>query len=240
MVGVFFQSFLPSSMTVEIVKGYQLSKITDGKKAYGSVIFGKIMGISVLFLFFLFIVIFKPEIILKKDFMLQIVWGMTVFFCILGIIFSKKVSRFLFGRFNSLFKRPFFKKIKDFREELYNYRYNFKTLILAGITSVIIFLGSILATYFSFKAVFFNIPFSVCIVYVPVIYMLMMMPISINGIGLREGLMLIFFGPWNLSPKIILSSSLLAYGAIYSFCIIGGLVYMFGDIKGVKGGKEKE
>jgi uncharacterized protein (TIRG00374 family) len=239
MVGIFFQCFLPSSMSVELIKAYQLSRITDPKRAYASVVFGKVMGVTLLMFFFIGILALKPDVLREKGVALRVVWGITVFFAVLAVVFSKKVSRALFGRFHALFERPLFRKVKAFREALYDYRYGPGMLVLSGLASIAIFAGSILATYFSFLAVGFRIPLLVCMVYVPIVYVLLMMPVSINGIGLREGLTLLFMAPWGLTPQVLLSSSLIAYAALYSISLSGGLVYIFGNFQGVTRGKEK-
>jgi len=234
MIGNFFQGFLPSSMSVDIVKGYLLSKTTDPKKAYGSLLFGRIMGIAVLFSFFVWIVAFRPQLILNKGFTTQIVWALIIFMAGCAIVFSKKVSRFIFSRFERLSATGVFRKAKAFREELYNYRYNVKAIALAALLSAVIFISSIISMYFSFRAVFFHVPVLVLMVYVPLIFALMLLPISINGIGLREGLMFMFLGAWGLNREVLLSSSLLAYAVIYSIYLLGGIVYLFSGIKGVK------
>ena len=239
MVGIFFQCFLPSSMSVEIIKGYQLSRITDPKKAFASVVFGKIMGITLLMVFFIGILLFKPDVLREKGVAFRVIWGITLFFAALAVVFSKKASRALFGRFHALFERPLFRKVKAFREALYNYRYGPRALVLSGLASMAIFIGSILGTYYSFLAVGFRIPLIVCTVYVPIVYVMMLMPVSINGIGLREGLMLFFMAHWGLTPQVLLSSSFIAYAAIYGISLCGGLVYLFGGFKGVTRGQEK-
>ncbi|MFH0921987.1 MAG: lysylphosphatidylglycerol synthase transmembrane domain-containing protein [Fibrobacterota bacterium] len=240
MIAIFFQSFLPSSMTVEIVKGWLLSRVTDAKKAYGSVLFGKFMGLFVLFVFFAGLLLLQPGLILGKGYSGKLALGMGLFLCMALVVFSKKVSRFLFARFEWLSNNRWFLKAKAFREEIYNYRYAPQAVAKAIIFSVIIFLGSIISTYFSFRAVNFPVPFTACMITIPVIYVLMMLPISINGIGLREGLLLLFLKPWNLTVDALISSSILAYAVIYTLCLLGGLVYLLSGIKGVQFGKEKK
>jgi hypothetical protein len=240
MIGNFFQGFLPSSMSVDIVKGYLLSKTCDPKKAYGSLVFGRILGVIVLFGFFIFMVVFKPQLVLNKGFTTQIVWALIAFMLASAVVFSKKVSRFIFSRFERLSATAVFRKAKAFREEIYNYRYNRRAVLLAAVASAVIFLSSIISMYFSFRAVHFRVPVLVCMIYVPVIFALMLLPVSINGIGLREGLMLMFLSPWGLNLENLLSSSLLAYAVIYSIYLLGGVVYLFSGIKGVKRVEKEE
>ena len=223
-------------MCVELIKAYQLSKITEPKRAYASVIFGKIVGMTLLMVFFIGVLLFKPDMLPQKGAALRAVLVIILFFGVLVVIFSKKASRLLFGWLGGLLERPVFHHIKVFREALYDYRYGPRALVLAGLASAVIFAGSILATYFSFLAVRSGMPLAVCTVYIPIVYVLMMMPVSINGIGLREGLMLFFMPPWGLTPQALISSSLIVYAAIYGLSLFGGLVYLLGDFKGVSRG----
>jgi len=240
MIAVFFQSFLPSSMSADLVKGYLLSKATDKSKAYGSVLFARFLGMAVLILFFLLVFLFKPAMILDKGFTREIITGLALISLGCIVIFSKKVSRFLFGRFTRLSQTKIFQKAKAFREELYAYRNNLPVLVLALLLSMAIFILSILAGYYSFKAVGAHIPLLACMIYIPLVYAFMLMPISLNGIGLREGLLLLFLSPWGLTYNLVLTSSVLAYLVIYGMAIIGGIIYLFSDIKGVFRVQEKE
>ncbi|OGJ90242.1 MAG: hypothetical protein A2487_02785 [Candidatus Raymondbacteria bacterium RifOxyC12_full_50_8] len=239
MAAIFFHGFIPSSMSIELIKGYQLSRLIEGKKAYGSVIFGKVMGVGVLFVFFVCIIAFKPSILMQSAFAKQVIWGMAGFLLLGCLVFSKKVSRILFGRFSGFFQTGMLKKVKEFREELYNYRYNVRSLLWAALMSAVIYLGSIAATYFSFRAVSINVPFLACTVYIPVIYTLMMLPVSINGIGLRENLLLVFLSEWQVTPDVMVSSSAIMYAILYTFYLAGGLVILFDRLKGVRSGTEK-
>jgi uncharacterized protein (TIRG00374 family) len=236
LIGVFFQSFLPSSMSREFIKAYQLSKITDKKSAFGSIVFGQIMGFGVLFVFVIAAVIARPEILFNRGYTYHVIGVICLFLFFSSIIFSKKVSRLLFGRFQWFSENPLLKKIKEFREVLYNYRYQYRALGLGLFASVVIFFGSVFSIFFSFKAVFFNIPFLVYMIYVPIIFVLMMIPISVNGIGWREGLLLLFLKPWNITLEVLLSSSALFYAVVYSFALLGGIIYLFSNIKGVRRG----
>lgn len=240
IIGIFFQSFLPSSMAVEVIKGHQLSKDINPKEAYASVVFGKIIGVGVLMFFFIFCLIFIPQTILGKGYTNYIIWFMIIIILILSIVFSKKVSRVLFGRFSNLFDKGIFKRVKDFRNALYSYRYDLKTLLISSLLTIGIFFGSILSAYFSYLAVGFNVPFIITCIYIPLVFMLMLIPIGINGIGVREGFMLLFFMDWGMTEEIILSSSVLNYSAVYSLAIVGGIVYFINQLKGVSVGKEKE
>lgn len=241
MISIFFQSFLPSTMTVDLIKGYLLSRELGGARAYGSVAFGKIVGMLVLALFLAVVLVLSPGLLPPQAhgpatslFLAAIAAGMVV-------LFSKKVSSRLFGFLHRFSHKPLVSLLMNFRQELYDYRSRPGAIAWSVLWSVVIFLASILMTYLSFLAVGYPAPFLKCLVFLPLVYALMLVPVSINGIGLREGLILLLFTGESLTPEILIASSILVYAAMYSLCLMGGVVYVFSSIKGVRHGtKEQE
>jgi uncharacterized protein (TIRG00374 family) len=80
-----------------------------------------------------------------------------------------------------------------------------------------------------------NIPFHYFLIFVPIINIITMIPVSLNGIGLREYAFLSLFGAMNVVP-----ASCIALGLVMSFMITlssfpGGIVYIIyknsGDAK---------
>ena len=50
----------------------------------------------------------------------------------------------------------------------------------------------------------------------------MMLPISINGIGVREGIFVFLLGQWGVDPAQALALAWLEYGIILLFGLLGG------------------
>jgi uncharacterized protein (TIRG00374 family) len=234
MISIFFQSFLPSSFSVDVVKGFLLSKIADSGKAYGSVAFARFTGMVVLFIFMAAVLIVKPELILGQLFSRELLTGLIIVSLVSLIVFSKKVSRFIFGRFPKLSSTAIFLRAKKFREELYIYRKEPIVVLKTILFSVVIHLCTIAGAYFAFRAINVYVSFSVLLVIIPILYATLLLPISINGIGAREGMMLFLLAPWGVNIENILASSLISYVIIYSLCLMGGIVYFFSNVKGVK------
>jgi uncharacterized protein (TIRG00374 family) len=240
MISIFFQSFLPSSFSVDVVKGFLLSKITDSGKAYGSVAFARFIGMIVLFVFMAIVLLVKPELVLGQLFSRELVVALILIFAMSLVIFSKKVSRFIFGRFPKLSSTRFFLRAKAFREDVYVYRKQPSTLVLTVIFSAVIHLCSIFSAYFAFRAINASVPFAVLLVIIPIMYAALLLPVSINGIGAREGILLFLLAPWGVNLEIILASSLITYVAIYSLCLSGGVVYFFSNVKGEQSVKKEK
>ena len=72
-----------------------------------------------------------------------------------------------------------------------------------------------------------QVPFSYFLIFMPVITLISMIPISLNGMGLRENAFVSLFGAVG-----VLSASSLAMGVLSSLVIVlssipGGIVYIF-------------
>ncbi|MBL8026125.1 MAG: flippase-like domain-containing protein [Fibrobacteres bacterium] len=240
MISIFFQSFLPSSFSVDVVKGFLLSKLTDKSKAYGSVAFARFIGMIVLFMFMAVILILQPDLVMGQLYSRELIVALFAVCGLSLVIFSKKVSRFIFSRFPKFSASSIFKKSKQFREDIYAYRKEPMIVIKTVIYSTIIHLCTIGTAYFSYQAINVDVPFSVLLVVSPIVYAALLLPISINGIGAREGLFLLLLAPWGINIENILASSLICYVSVYALCLLGGVVYFLSNVKGIQSDKKEE
>lgn len=63
---------------------------------------------------------------------------------------------------------------------------------------------------------------------VPLAVFLMMIPVSINGIGVRENLFVFFLGAFGVAEATGLAFAWLEYGTLLLQALAGGLVYAAG------------
>lgn len=224
-IGIFFQMFLPSSISGDIVKAHKLSKITGGKVAYSSIIVGKIIGVLIPFAIFLYVAIFGEDLFEKSLVIRKIAIFMSFAFIMLILFMSKKVSRTIYKIIPFLENLSVLKKIDSLKSEMYNYRYQKQRVFVAVLFSILIQLFTISATYFFFLAVGFNIEFIACVVVAPIIFIILIIPISINGLGVKEFAFMMFYKDYGITKEYVLSSSLLTYIAIYGISLMGGLFF---------------
>ncbi|OGS34041.1 MAG: hypothetical protein A2293_01010 [Elusimicrobia bacterium RIFOXYB2_FULL_49_7] len=233
LIASFFQSVLPGG-SMEVIKGYLLSRNIAGSRAYGSIAFVKILGIVVLLPLLALILIWKPDFLPEKGQLPAAVGMMLAILLMVLVLFSKRVSRFFFGFFHRFSNKPVVAMLMNFRQVLYEYRDQKRVLFQSVVLSLLNFLVSVLFIYFSFRTVSFNPPLSACFFIVPVVSFFAMLPVSINGIGVREGLLLLLFKPYGLTAEVLLASSVVVYAAYYTVCLTGGVVYLSSDVKGVR------
>jgi uncharacterized membrane protein YbhN (UPF0104 family) len=63
---------------------------------------------------------------------------------------------------------------------------------------------------------------------VPMVSLLTLLPVSINGMGVREGGMLLFLRPLGVTDATALSLAFLWFASFSVVGLLGGLVYLFG------------
>lgn len=74
----------------------------------------------------------------------------------------------------------------------------------------------------------------------PQIWIITLLPVSIGGFGVREGLFALFFVPMGVSIEQSVLLSLLSFSPFVFIGLLGGLFYLFGsylykEVKNVKG-----
>ena len=77
-----------------------------------------------------------------------------------------------------------------------------------------------------FRAAHYPVPFSQEIVFVPVIILLTLLPISYFGLGIKEGAFLFFFGQVGVPPAICLTVSFITYILIFSALLPGAYFFL--------------
>jgi uncharacterized membrane protein YbhN (UPF0104 family) len=63
---------------------------------------------------------------------------------------------------------------------------------------------------------------------VPMVTLLTLLPISVNGLGVREGGLILFLAPLGVSESTALSLAFLWFSVFTTVSLCGGAVYLFG------------
>ena len=77
------------------------------------------------------------------------------------------------------------------------------------------------------KALSLDAPFYFFLIIVPLVHVMLMFPISINGIGVRENALIFFLSQINISPENAIALSWISYGLVLVYALFGGLIYAF-------------
>jgi glycosyltransferase 2 family protein len=83
----------------------------------------------------------------------------------------------------------------------------------------------IIVVFLNVNALGHAVPISALAVIVPLVSLAGMLPISLNGLGVREALYILFLGQHGLSPDVALSVALLYFAVTLIASLPGGLLY---------------
>lgn len=117
-----------------------------------------------------------------------------------------------------------------FLSNFYNYfqRYMQKkdVLIKAFIYSIIIQVSGIFSVFLLSKGISANIPFNFLLIFIPIIILIAFLPVSLSGIGLREGAFVLFFQLIGIPPHQSMSLSILWFLSTVTASLWGLFEYL--------------
>lgn len=228
LITSFFNNFLPTTMGGDIVKAHKMSKYS-GKtiESIASVIVNRLCGFFALITFSVFGVIFGFKLIKETNIasVVFILLFLSIFFIL--FIFNKKlIEKFKFIKKVTIF---FDKKnmLAQFYESFYIYKSDKKNLFFIYMIALLAQFIVLIYYYVIILSLNLNIPFLYLMIVVPLICILEMLPISINGIGIRECAALFFFTKVGVAPHLAVLIGLINFLLRTIVSLIGGIIYIF-------------
>lgn len=234
-VGHFFNAFLLGTTGGDLVKIYYATQAAPDRKeaAALTIVLDRIIGLIAILLMALILIPLQwsfltqtPQTHAAAASVLMVVVGMVIgiFFLLFFLPFLQKWEWLV----PMVQKLPFkpqrqqaFQALLLFRE---SWKTNLKTLWISFAIHALLF-GSAIAVL---KSLGLNVDWLPFISTLPIIGVLMSIPISISGFGIREGLFVIYLG---LSPLLISQEHAITFSLLY-FCmslfwsLFGGLFYL--------------
>ncbi|MDR3000633.1 MAG: flippase-like domain-containing protein [Fibromonadaceae bacterium] len=208
-VGYLFNTFAPGGIGGDAYRSIALGKahnVIAGSVA--SVFVARILGLLALCLLFWFALPHFEQIPKQAIWFMAATSLFLLFFC-------------FFIAFN-----PFKKgKFGIFAEKLREYRKHPLRLLAAMLGSLFMQVLVVLMQFTMFKALGISVPLSLVFVVVPVTVLLTTIPLSFNGIGVREWSMLSLTA-YAINSEQLLASMLLGYTIIILQAIQGGIIFL--------------
>jgi len=228
MVSFFFSSFLPSTIGGDTVRAYDAWRVGKSKTgAVAVVLVDRFLGIVALMLFVMATLpaakklsanlpFLYPGAVLGTALMLLIVWI---------IFFPSPFKSVLTARIRS----PLPRKLQDLLDTIINAFLAFQghTYALVRAMTVSLFLQAFTVIHFYMIAKALDFPVSIHMFFliIPLAIFIMMLPMSINAIGVRESVFVFFFANFGISNTEAIAFAWLVYGIVILNALLGGIVY---------------
>lgn len=236
-IGKFFNSFLPSTIGGDVVKANKISKkIMKPMEAYSSVFMERYTGlIALIGLSIISSLLYIKN--LPEDVLILIYLVFLPSIVFLAILITNKATmkrfRFIYKHFLRL---PILANPKDKIERLYDsincYKENKKEVIYAILFSFLFHITVIIQNLFLAHSLGVSAPLYYFFIFIPICTILLFIPISIRGLGMREVLYVHFFTQIGVGSEEAFSMSFLMQILITIGSSIGGIFYLTDSLSG--------
>jgi len=225
--GVFFSIFLPSTIGGDLVRAADLAEHTKkAREVIATVFLDRLSGYIGLALVIL------PALLLGRDLVLDrvVFTSVSVIIILLVIILLVLFNSAIYSGITNFLNSPGAGKIKEtiknMHQEIHVFRNHKRMIILNLLTSFIIQLFTPVSAYFIGLSLGIKINFIYFLIFLPIIGAITLLPIAIGGLGLREGLFVVYFAKAGVVKQLALAMSLLSFSFVVLYGAIGGIIYV--------------
>jgi glycosyltransferase 2 family protein len=224
LVATFFNNVLPSTVGGDASRAYDCYQ-EAGAPAMSSVLVDRLLGLLALMLFALIGLPFAAGLAERAPMLVLALWlGAAALLAALGAIFwgrSWPRLRRLLARLPERLAGAIALVWNAFR----SYRGQWGTLLRAFGLSLLLQANVVLYYVLIARALHLDAPALSFFLIVPLATFVTMLPISINGIGLREGALATMLGWYGVATAGAVALAWLVYLSSVLFGLIGGIVY---------------
>ena len=227
MIGLFLNNFLPGSLGGDAFRLYSGARSTGKVEAVAATIFyERVLSYGSLVTFGLIVLSIRAD--LASDWLFWLLLG-SVFLALAGITSISTLPAF--GRFaETLVNRFTLARKLHLNDWLHSFRFKVRHPgMLAGVFLVSFLIQFADVSSFRVVAAAIQLPVSLSdlLLFVPLLYLAILLPLSVNGIGVRESVFVIFASAWGISSADAVAFSLTVFALNLAGSLIGGIAYWF-------------
>lgn len=233
MLGNFYGLILPGRISGDIVKGYKLiiSDVGERKKELAlSVFTDRLVGIISFIFLGLIVILLNPNI--RQSLHLNSFFLVAVLFILIfgALLFYSKFTEFFLKKLKLILPAIFFNIviIKD-TYKIFSIYQNKKWVVINGLLfSAAGQLGNIFVYYLICISLGINISFWSLVLVIVITNLIILIPISVSGLGVKEGVLIVLMGYFTISAEKAVAFSLLSSGGLLvMFGVMGVIIELF-------------
>lgn len=227
LIGMFFNNFLPTLVGGDLIKTYYLYKQTGkGSVALASIFLDRYAGLTAL--------IFNTIIAMIFGHFLLEGTGLIGFFLIMvgGFIFASLIiwvdfmHRWAMSIMSKIHMYGINHKIDEFYKVLMGYKGHMLGFYKAFGLSILVQAGVVIAYFILAWGIGMKVSIGYFFLFVPLATVASMVPISLAGLGVREGIFIFLFTKAGAAQEEALSISLLFFFVTLLISVLGGIQYV--------------
>ena len=217
--GMFFSLCLPTTIGGDVVKAYRLADTTHGRLLAGcTVLADRLTGLTALG-------VLAGAALIAREGKLGIVptfaVGAGLLFAALAIIWLGVGS---LDKLLAIFPEPH--AARQFIARLLPYQLRPSLMVKAVGWSLVVQAGGAISVALIARGLGIDLPLSIWFAVVPLIALAMVLPISINGVGVREGGLVFLLQPAGVSMDAAVAIGLLWFLSTILTGLIGGVLFL--------------
>lgn len=229
-VGFFFNNLLPANIGGDVMRGYGLARYSDDTAgSAASVVLDRIIGLSAYMIVAAVAALITVFLTGRDDLRVLVVLAVIVIAALAVVaatLISRRVRRLIGKLFEISFLRPLAPMWASLSQAFEAYRTQYGSLALAfaiGLTGIA---TTSMVNYILSQALGGGIPLLHIFLFTPIIAMVLIIPISIGGLGLSQGVYPAFYSLVGVSPTHAFSLSVMM-SAVQLFCSLpGGVLWL--------------
>lgn len=234
-IGLFFNNFLPGSVGGDVIRILYLGKIVGVPPAAASVAFERLTSGAALTAIVLISALFMENV---RPFLLSIYIVTVVvvgLFIVIGFLMkkgSKENNQTLTtiiqpSKFSTWMRKAKSALVK-MRETVGNYRSeSWKWWVTIIVLSFLFQIGLAWINQLLFLAFGISVPWVELLVIITLVSVITMLPVSLNGIGVREASYVFFFKELGIPDELAVTVSLLFFFLVTLSSVVGGVFWLF-------------
>lgn len=237
-VGQFFNSFLPTTIGGDAMRAYDTAAFSkDSTKSVVSVFADRMIGVFALAILAIFALIIGFAS--GQDVSFYVIPVLLVFFlCSIGmlLIFNARLHKIMDQLLKFVHLDKAAAKLEEAHISFNILRSVPRVLLIAFLASLLLQINVILFYYFIGVSLDLGVSFLYFALIVPVALVVLLVPFSINGIGIREGIFVYLLTGLGVENKDAIALSWISFGLMLTQGIIGGIIFA---LRGLRLGESK-
>ena len=221
IISIFFGTFLPGGAGPDIILAYNLSRSTPRKEdALSALIFTRMMTLFVMLLAAsIFSMLPGVSVPYIRNLTLMLLSIFLLFYFTISSARGLRLSQKLFSRYRwaTLFHQT--------HCAVSSYGKNKVILLTVFLMSILAVSSKVVIDYIIALSLGLDIRLIYFFIFVPLVSIVTIIPVSISGIGVREGAYVKLLSTIGLAPANSFSISILSFSLSLWFCIAGAIIY---------------
>jgi hypothetical protein len=242
-IGIFFSMFLPTIVGTDLGRVYELARDDNRRKSslITTVLLDRLLGLLTISSMAVFGLLIGSQFASEKGIVFTVVGTLVILVVSWVVAFNPRSEKFIFGLINRL---PVVKRFSESLHRVYDALYQLYRqpglMLRAGAVSIINSLCTILCTILAARSLGVEISPIYFFIFMPIIWIIMTIPLSLSGLGVREGAFVFFFSQVGVAPSDAIAISLLYYSYNIIVGVVGGLLLLSSSLAQAQAQKKLE